>query len=343
LIDTARHHVAAALHPKRRCESRPRLAATTVARMSGALLVGPGADTARREREVYVDRLSIAARDRPQRRRPFLSPVASRGRRGAEQRALAAVPRSLRRTGIACRGAATVSMLSSAPTTAAIPPRRFRARSALSAGIWRVAPPLTAPEPPRGSPTSRTPRPERRDAPTGRVERARRPRVRQDFNEVKSLGSLSSTRPVSTTSASTAKRRRRERTARGRPCSQNVLRALPVRAERFDGGFPRRAHDGACTGSELFVGGPDTGESGIYVAPGTSRLKGHFLVDVDDLPMWGFERSPSRRSTSSRPPNRSRRRRGSLARRTRQSPSGGAHALSRGKTSQAVAESRETA
>jgi hypothetical protein len=213
--------------------------------MSGALLVAPGADTARREREVYVARLSIAARDRPQRRRPFLSPVASRGRRGAEQRALAAVPRGLRRTGIACRGAATASMLSSAPTTAAIPPRRFRARSAPSAGIWRVAPPLTAPEPPRGSPTSRTPRPERRDAPTGRVERARRPRVRQDFNEVKSLGSLSSTRPVSTTSASTD---RSAADGSGRPAGDPVHRMYSALSRSEQSGSTAGFRDELTTG-----------------------------------------------------------------------------------------------
>ena len=61
-------------------------------------------------------------------------------------------------------------------------------------GVWRPTPPLFAARPRSlGRQRTTVPGPRRRDAPHRRAERPDQPRLRQDFNEVKKIGSLHST------------------------------------------------------------------------------------------------------------------------------------------------------
>jgi hypothetical protein len=57
--------------------------------------------------------------------------------------------------------------------------------------------------------------------------------------------------------------------------------------EQFDLGFRDELVIGRCMGDDLFVDGPDTDESGIYVIHGAPRIEGYFVVDIGDLHM-GF-------------------------------------------------------
>jgi hypothetical protein len=57
--------------------------------------------------------------------------------------------------------------------------------------------------------------------------------------------------------------------------------------EQFDLGSRDELVIGRCFGDDLFVDGPDTEDSGIYVIHGAPRMEGYFLVDIGDLQM-GF-------------------------------------------------------